>query len=407
MKPVIGILLLILGCGATGAQQLEAPATASNSDVPEAVKGDNDFSLDLYSHLRGQPGNLFFSPSSISTAFAMAYAGARGETAAEMQRVLHFTLPPDRLHPAMGALLARMNAPHPNYELHAADALWAQRDASFLPSYLTLVQSSYGAALHQVDFKTVPDAVRIAINQWADKQTNGKIQNLLAPGTVRPSTRLILTNAIYFKSAWRDPFDIHATRPGSFHLSPTQTVQAPLMHHSASYQYYDGDTFQMLDLPYKGNELSMIVLLPRAIDGLPALEESLTASALASWHDKMRSAQRVIVTFPRFTMTNQFELSSTLARMGMPQAFSNAADFSGMDGKRDFMISAAIHKAFIDVNEAGTEAAAATAITMMAMAMRQEPPPIVFTADHPFLFLIRENLSGNILFLGRVTDPTK
>lgn len=415
MKIPTGLLLAIVCYTAVGQepaayvpeQQAVASTAASNPDLTQAVKDNNAFALDLYAHLRTGSGNLFFSPSSISTAFAMAFAGAHGETAAEMSRVLHFTLPPERLHPAMGALLAGMNAKHPSYELHAADALWAQQDATFLPSYLGLVQSSYGAGLRRVNLKTAPDAVRTAINQWTDQQTNGKIQNLLAPGTVTPATRLILTNAIYFKSAWLEPFRVEATRPGPFHLSPSQSVQAPLMHHSASYRYYDGGSFQMLDMAYKGDELSMIVLLPRTIDGLPALEQSLTAGALSGWMDKLHNAGKVIVTFPRFTMTDQFELSSTLAKMGMRDAFSSAADFSGMDGRRDFAISAAIHKAFIDVNEQGTEAAAATAITMTATAMRQEPPPIVFTADHPFLFLIRENATGNILFLGRVVDPTK
>lgn len=404
MKFLTRLLLPILACVSVAAQPPAAPAPA-NPDQSQLVSGNNAFALDLYSHLRAQPGNLFFSPSSISTAFAMAYAGARGQTAAEMQRVFHFTLLPAQLHPAMGALLASLNAPHTGFELHAADALWAQQDASFLPSYLALVQSSYGAALHQVDFKTAPSAVATTINQWAAQQTNGKIQNLVPPGAVTPATRLILTNAIYFKSAWHDPFRTQDTKPGPFHLSPSQSVQVPLMHHSASYQYYEDGSFQMLDMPYKGSQLSMLILLPRNIDGLPALEKSLTASALAAWIGKLRPAEKVIVTLPRFTMTQQFELAGTLSAMGMPQAFSNAADFSAMDGKRDFLISAAIHKAFIDVNEQGTEAAAATAVMMLGMAMRQEPPPMIFTADHPFVFLIRENSSGNILFLGRVSDP--
>jgi serpin B len=340
----------------------------------------------------------------------MAYAGARGQTADQMQKVLHFTLPQDRLHPAMGALLAAMNGAHPDYELHVADALWAQQDANFLPGYLKLVQADYGAGFRPVDFKTSPDAARAVINQWVEDQTNKKIQNLLGPGTVTSATRLILTNAIYFKGTWLDEFDQRDTEAEDFHLTAKRTVKTQMMNRTGEgYDYYDGGSFQEIELPYKGG-CSMIVLLPKAIDGLPALEHSFTAANASAWIGKLKPAEKVILTFPRFTLTQEFELSGTLTRMGMPLAFSGAANFSGIDGKQDFAISAAIHKAFVDVTETGTEAAAATAITMYATAMRRdfpEPPPIVFRADHPFLFLIYDNGANSILFLGRVTDPTK
>jgi serpin B len=382
----------------------------SAADQAEVTKGNNAFALDLYGHLREQKGNLFFSPESISTVFAMADAGARGPTAAEMARVFHFTLPPDRLHPAMGALLADMNAPHPGYELRVADALWAQQDARFLPNYLQLMQSDYGADFHRVDFKTQPEAVRGTINGWVEQQTNNRIQNLIGPGVLTPMTRLVLTNAIYFKGTWRNPFEKGATQDGEFHLSAAQTATAPLMHRTGAYRYYDGGAFQELELPYEGDDLAMVVLLPKQTDGLPALEQRFTAAAAQQWIDELAPAHKVILTLPRFTMTQQFELSGTLSAMGMPQAFTPAADFSGMTGKPELSISAAIHKAFIDVNEEGTEAAAATSTVMVATAMlrpAQEPPPIIFRADHPFLFMIRDTKTGGILFMGRVEDPRK
>lgn len=389
---------------------MAAPPSSPAADQAEAVNGSNAFAVDLYAQLSKQPGNLFFSPESISTAFGMAYAGARGQTATQMQQVFHFTLPPDRLHPAMGALLAGMNAQHKDYELHVADALWAQQDSNFEESYLKLVQSDYGAGLHKVNFKISPDTVRTTINAWVEKQTNDKITNLLGPGVLNSSTRLVLTNAIYFKGVWQDPFDAQATQKDEFHLSATQWVMAPMMHRTGGYRYYDGGTFQALELPYAGNEISMVVLLPKDTGGLTTLEQAFTSGVAGEWIQKLEPVDKVILTLPSFTMTQQFELSNALSAMGMAQAFSVSADFSGMTGKPEFSISAAIHKAYIDVNEKGTEAAAATAVVMYATAMRREapePPPVVFRADHPFLFILLDTRSGSMLFLGRVADPTK
>jgi len=410
MKSLLCVLLALFSSPAVVAAQA-SPATPA-SDQAEAVQGSNAFAIDLYGQLSAKPGNLFFSPESISTAFAMAYAGAHGQTATEMARVFHFTLPPERLPPAMGALLAGMNAPHPGYALSVADALWAEKDEKFLPAYLNLVETNYGAGFHAVDFKSAPDSVRATINQWVEKQTNNKIQNLLGPGTVSSLTRLILTNAIYFKGAWADQFNKNATENEDFHLSAGKIIQAPTMHNSGSYYYFKGPSFQALLMPYDKDEVSMLILLPDAIDGLPALEHSLSADNLEKWSGSLGYEHEVIVSLPSFKITQQFELSSTLEGLGMKTAFDpNAADFSAMTGDKSLVISAAIHKAYIDVDENGTEAAAATAVVMeMATAMQSRtppPPPIVFTADHPFLFLIRDNASGAILFMGRVTDPTK
>ncbi len=406
MKPLL-LMLAPLMFLQEAAMAQTAPPTPT-PDQAELVKGNNAFAVDLYGQLRKQDGNLFFSPASISTAFAMAYAGASGSTAQEMAATLHFTLPPDRLHPAMGKLLGDMNAAHTGYQLRVADALWAEQDESFLPAFLKLTAADYGAGFRKVDFKHASEAVRATINQWVAAQTADKIKDLLPPGILTPATRLVLTNAIYFKGDWQSQFDKAQTREEDFHLSAAQTVKAPLMHLQGRFSYFNGGTFQALELPYKSGDLSMIVLLPNDPAGLPALEQSLTAASARQWLSQLQPAAKVILTLPSFKMTEKFELNNALAALGMRQAFERgAADFSALTGKRDFWISAAIHKAYIDVNEEGTEAAAATGIVMRSMAMAREQPPIVFRADHPFLFMIRDNRSGGILFMGRLTDPTK
>jgi serpin B len=382
---------------------MKAPAAADRRAV---VEGDNAFAVALYSQLRKQSGNLFFSPESISTALAMAYAGARGETASEMAKTLHFTLPPERLHPAMGALLRELNAPQEGYQLSVANALWAQLGYTFLDDFLKLLKTDYGAGLNQVDFKGSSETVRETINRWVEQKTQDKIKDLLQPGSLKPDTRLVLTNAIYFKGNWQTQFDKAQTRNEDFHLSQGQTKTTPLMHREGGFNYFNGGAFQALEIPYKGKDLSMIILLPNEIGGLPSLEQSLTGSNTQQWLRQLAPVSKVIVTMPKFKMTQQFELEATLGAMGMPAAFSGSANFSGMTGKRDFSISEVIHKAYVDVNEEGTEAAAATAVTMRALAIRvPDQPPPVFHADHPFVFLIRDNRSESILFMGRLADP--
>lgn len=406
MKSLLCAFTVVAMCSAALASAQSSMQSAP-ADQAEAVRGSNAFAVNLYAHLCSEPGNLFFSPESISEAFAMTYAGASGETADQMAQVFHFTLPPARLHPAMGALLKQMNAANPAYELHVADALWAQQGEEYRSSFLHVLKSDYAAELHQVDFKTSPDLVRGNINQWIEKQTGDRIRDMLQPGTVTPMTRLVLTNAIYFKGSWVDQFSPRDTTPGTFHITPAQSVQAPFMSRAGAYYYLDGGTFQAIALPYKGSHLSMVILLPKKGDGLAALEQSFTAAALDGWMQKLQFEDKVDLRLPRFTMTQQFELSKALTAMGMPAAFTDHADFSGMSASSGLKISAAIHKAFVDVNETGTEAAAATATEFMATAARVEPPPIVFNADHPFLFLIRDMSSGSILFLGRVEDPSR
>ena len=405
MKSLLCLLMLcFVLLPPTRGAQTPLPSVADRAAVAE---GGNAFAIELYGHLRQQSGNLFFSPESISTALAMAYAGARGDTASSMAKTLHFTLPPDRLNPAMGALLSDLNAVHEGYQLSVANALWAQRGYTFLNSFLNLMNNDYGAGLNQVDFKGSTEAARLTINQWVEQKTANKIKDLLPPGALKPSTRLVLTNAIYFKGDWQTQFDKAQTKDEDFHLSSTQTKKAPLMHRDGSFNYFNGGTFQMLEIPYQSNELSMIVFLPNDPSGLPALEQSLTSSNTQQWLRQLGPVSKVIVTMPKFKTTQQFELAGVLAAMGMPQAFTASADFSGMTGKKDLAISAVIHKAYIDVNEEGTEAAAATGVTMRTMAARapNPAPPPIFRADHPFVFLIRDHRSNSILFMGRTADP--
>jgi serine protease inhibitor len=376
------------------------------ADRTAVAEGNNVFAVGLYGRLRNQGGNLFFSPESISTALAMAYAGARGDTASQMAKTLHFTLPPDKLHPAMGALLSDLNAAHQGYQLSVGNALWAQQGYTFLDDFLNLLKSDYGAGLNQVNFKGATEAARLTINQWVEQKTQDKIKDLLQPGALRPDTRLVLTNAIYFKGDWETQFDKAQTKDEDFHLSKAQTTTTPLMHREGRFSYFDGGSFQVLEVPYKSKELSLIIFLPKDPGGLPGLEQLLTDSNLQQWLRRLVSVSKVIVTMPKFKVTQQFELGSTLSALGMPQAFTSNADFSGMTGHRDFAISEVVHKAYIDVNEEGTEAAAATAVTMRALAMRApEAPPPIFRADHPFVFMIRDNRSAGILFMGRMADP--
>jgi serpin B len=382
----------------------DSTAADQTTDQAAVVKGNNAFAVDLYGRLKGQDGNLFFSPESISIALAMTYGGARGETATQMAKTLHLTLPPGQLHPAMGALLKDLNATHESYQLSVANALWAQQGYKFLDAFLELLKTDYGAGLQQVDFEKATESARQTINHWVEEKTQDKIQDLLAPGTVRSDTRMVLTNAIYFKGSWQTPFDKGQTSDQDFFLSADQKVTVPLMHQEAFFNYFDGGTYQALEIPYRSRELSMILLLPRDRNGLAALEQSLTAGHSQQWMSQM-SNTKVNASLPRFRMTQEFELGKTLAAMGMPQAFGGGADFSGMTGQRGLVISNVIHKAFVEVNEEGTEAAAATAVGIRAMAMRPSAPPVVFRADHPFLFLIRENQSNSVLFMGRVADP--
>jgi serpin B len=353
---------------------------------------------------------LFFSPFSISTALAMAYAGARGETAAEMEDVLRFARKGKALHGAYGELIASLNerGEAGAYRMSVANALWGQSGYRLLEPFLELTEASYGAGLRNMDFKADPEAARREINAWVEEKTMDKIKELLVRGVITDQTRLVLTNAIYFKGKWANEFDEDRTEDAPFFLVDGEEVEAPLMNKMDSFHYMENEVLQALSMPYVGQELSMVILLPRAKDGIAALEKSL------AWDDvsacvKTAQRRRVEVYLPKFTVTSQFLLKKALGDMGMQRAFNaDMADFSGMTGGRDFFIWAAVHKAFVDVNEEGTEAAAATGLVMGVTAIMPDEEEIpVFRADHPFLFMIMDNRSGAVLFMGRVMNPVQ
>jgi serpin B len=378
---------------------------ASKTAVSPLVQSNTEFALALYDRLRTAEGNLFFSPYSISTALAMTYAGARGETAGQMARTLRFHLDETALHPAFGRLEAMLNEIEQkgDIQLRVANALWPHVKYKFLPDYLALLKKYYGTLVTAVDYNQA-EAVRQMINEWVEEKTADKIKNLIPAGTLDALTRLVLVNAIYFKGNWANQFNPDVTEKQPFRLAAGGSVEVPLMRRTAEFGYAERDDLQILEMPYSGHDLSMIVLLPREIDGLAGLEEKLPPANLARWTDRLWSTE-VVVLLPKFRLTFALPLNGVLQDMGMVDAFAlDRANFSGMDGTRELYIGAVLHKAFVEVNEEGTEAAAATAVIMVASAALPQPPPL-FRADHPFLFLIRENSTGSILFWGRVSNP--
>jgi serpin B len=380
-----------------------APEGAAMNDV---VPGNNRFAFELYAKVRERPGNLVFSPYSISTALAMTYVGAAGQTAEEMAETLHFPKDAKALDSGFAALRAMIGGEGESrpYQLATANALWGQQGLAYRPEFLRRAEASFGAGLRQVDFLHDAQGARKTINAWVEQQTRDKIKDLLSPPDVTQDTDLILTNAIYFKGAWATPFPKFGTRDEPFNDGKTSDP-VPTMHLTHQFGYMETDTFQAVDLPYVGNDLSTVVLLPKVVDGLAALEATLSSASVAGWLAKL-SDQRVQVALPRFKLEASSELAKTLASMGMPSAFGRGADFSGIATDRRLQLSAVIHKAFAEYNEEGTEAAAATAVVAVrSSAVYVQKPPVVFKADHPFLFLIRDIRSGSILFLGRVANP--
>jgi serpin B len=414
---LLGLVLSGIQCAQVNKEPDSKPA------APEkVVSGNTEFALDLYRQLTGLPqpkeaaGNLFFSPYSVSTALAMTYAGARGQTEAQMRDTLRFFDPQADFHTDFGRLEQILNkqGQKGDYQLAVANALWMQKDFSFLKPFLNLAQRQYSARLEIVNFKADPEGVRQTINTWVQERTKDRIKDLIPAGMLDAMSRLVLTNAIYFKGSWARQFDPEQTKEDVFTVS-TYTVengrpnadytrvQAPLMTCKNEFPYAENEICQVLELPYRGGDLSMLILLPKEQD-LFALDQALTPENLRTWTEQMPKRE-VEVYLPRFSMTYECQMSQLLSDMGMPEAFSPLADFSGMTGSRDLYISGVIHKAFVEVNEEGTEAAAATGVAMRAMAMPFPPP--VFRADRPFVFVIRDNGTGSILFIGRLTDPTQ
>ncbi len=383
----------------------------SESDTNAVLSGNTRFALDLYGKLRTGSGNLFFSPFSLSSALAMTAAGAKGETSREMIQTLH--LPEgESAHVGFRKLNESINGaenePARPYTLLTSNALWSRKGDHFLAEFLTTARESYDAGLNEVDFRGDTERARKTINARVAEKTRDKIKELIGPSVLSPATALVLTNAIYFKADWRDTFPEYLTNKNdAFTKADGRATPVNMMRQSESkpYAYWDGGSFRMLQLPYLGGTLAMDILLPKTADGLPALEAMLTEAKLTEWTGKLTS-QPVKVELPKFRLEESFELSHILKDLGMVRAFDGStADFSGMTGNRELAISAVIHKAFVDVSEKGTEAAAATAVTMTRSAMVARPQFVTFRADHPFLFLIRDLRSGSVLFLGRLVEP--
>lgn len=384
----------------------------STDDQAQLVAGNQAFALDLYRYLaKGADGNLFFSPHSISVALAMTYAGARGMTEAEMAEALHFTLPQDRLHAAFNHLDLELSQhgeeaegkDDEGFRLNIVNALWGQHDYTFQETYLDALARNYGAGLSLVDFEADAEAARQAINGWVSEQTEDRIQDLIPQGVLDNLTRLVLTNAIYFNAAWAEPFMKEATRDGDFFLLDGGSVEAPMMRQVAAFRYARSAGYQVIELPYDGHEFSMIILLPDA-GKFEAVEQGLDQAQLASMLADL-SYQQIDLTMPRFETTAKFSLTEALSALGMPQAFTEEADFSGMDGTEELLISDVLHQAFVSVDEVGTEAAAATAVVIGVTSSPMEPEQV--RVDRPFIFMIRDTETGTLLFAGRTLNPAE
>ena len=375
------------------------------ADERALVQDNSAFALDLYQKLLTSESNIFFSPYIISTAFAMTYAGARGETEKQMAKAMHFSLSHDKLHPAFSNLQDKLNKVQKKgrVQLHVANSLWPHNKYPFKEKFLSLVKKNYKTEITAVDYVRQTEKARKTINTWVEDKTSGKIKDLINPGVLDALTRLVLANAIYFKGNWASQFDKKHTRDMLFKLSPDETAKTPMMYQKGQFGYWADKDLQVLEMPYVGKQLSMVVLVPTRIDGLPQLEKKLNVENLKKWTSLLRE-QKVDTWLPKFKLECDFRLDKALQTMGMVDAFTDNADFSGMDGTDWLYISAVLHKAFVDVNEEGTEAAAATAVVMELKCARMDPQ---FRADHPFVFLIQENQTGSILFIGRMTDPTK
>ena len=389
---------------------------ASAEELDTLVDGNITFGLELYRKLSGSEGNLFFSPYSISLGMAMAYAGARGETERQMADSLGFKLPQNRLHPAFNALdLLLASLPKGGddaFRLNVANSVWGQRDYSFLPEFLDSLAVNYGEDVRAADFRRDPEDARVRINGWVADETEERIRNLIPQGTLTPLTRLVLANAIYFNAAWLHAFDERVTKDRPFHLLDGSQRDVAMMRQQENLRYAIGDGFQAVELPYKGGDVAMTILLPES-GKFEEFEGSLSGQSVRDIVESLES-ELVRLTMPKFEMESGFSLSDTLKAMGMPDAFDDqAANFSGMDGQLCrargdicLLISDVLHQAFVSVDEAGTEAAAATAVIVsVTRAVGIEPDPIEVVVDRPFLLIIRHHATDTVLLVGRVLDP--
>jgi len=373
------------------------------------VEGNNQFAFELYRQLSQDGGNLFLSPYSISAALAMTWAGAEGETENEIARTLRYQLAQEALHAAFNQLDMELASrgegaegkDGEGFKLNIANAIWGQKDFEFLDAFLDTLAVNYGAGLRLLDFAGNPEESRITINDWVSQQTGDRIKDLIKQGLISSVTRLVLTNAIYFNAAWEYPFDEDETTQGVFYLADDSDVNVEMMHHSRLFSYAEGENYQAVELKYDGGELSMVILLPKE-NNLIEFVNGLDSAALEEILGSLKSAN-VNLAMPKFEYESQFSLKAALEAMGMSEAFSEMADFSGMTGSKDLFIKDVVHKAFVSVDEAGTEAAASTAVIMDLTSMPAQPMDV--TVDHGCTYLIQDNLTGTILFMGTLANP--
>ncbi|HUU01829.1 MAG TPA: serpin family protein [Myxococcota bacterium] len=415
--------LLLSACGTGGNPSDDGQVLKSDKErisepqvtpdqIAELADGNNAFALEFYQRMcQDSDGNVFVSPYSISLALAMTFSGARGDTAQAMVDVMHYTLGQDGLHPAFDwldlELQSRADPPDEyaddGFKLRITNAVWGQTGYPFLAPFLDVLAQYYGAGLRLCDFSADPDQCRLTINDWVAKQTMDKIKDLLPPNSLDTLTRMVLTNAIYFKAAWNSPFELEDTTAGEFSLAGGSGVSVQMMNQVEDFYYSEGANYQAVELPYDGEQLSMLVIVPRpgqfeTFDS-QQFDTGMLGQIIAGLEYKL-----VTLSLPKFSFDFGGSIKAALADLGMGVAFSaSQADFSGMTDAEQLYIGDVIHKAFVAVDEAGTEAAAATAVIMSGTGM---PDEVTLTVDRPFIFLIRDNPTGTILFIGRVLDPS-
>lgn len=379
-------------------------SSCRSQDISGVVNANNQFACELYSQYKSGKGNVFFSPYSISSALAIVYEGAKGKTAEQIQSVFHFPKDGIARRESFLEIYNRINKKDKEYQLHTANALWAQKDSPFLKDYFALTEKYYAGRVTNLDFKREAEKSCLIINRWVEEQTNNKIKNLIPQDALGEMTRMVITNAIYFKGLWAKQFDKKDTTESEFRVSPADKVKVQMMRltdREAEFNYAEAESLQILELSYKGGELSMLILLPKE-GSMSSLEESLNVRKISALRESLKK-ENVEVYLPKFKFEAKYFIAENLREMGMPAAFSEEADFSGMTGKRDLFISDVIHQAFVEVNEEGTQAAAATSVMCGITAIQEDIK--IFNADHPFIFIIQQRDTGNILFLGRVNNP--
>jgi len=404
---VSGAVAAALAVIAVAYSSAPAHVAAIPADVADA---NNAFAVDFYKQLSADPRedgrNLFFSPTSMYAAFDMLYEGARHDTAAQMQDVLGLDPNATVRHNSTAHLMASLNRDDPHATLNLANALWLAKWFEPSDSYLDVARNTYLASVEKVDFRDADDGVK-RINQWASDNTNGKIDEVVSKKDVKDAA-MVINNAIYFKGTWVTQFPEEDTRESDFWRNGAESVKADFMHVKGTFNYTALDGAQILEMPYKGDRLSMLVILPEGRDGIGALEDTVSADMIERWRQNLHSGN-VIVSVPKFEMNTKYILNEPLATLGMTDVFSpEDADLSGITGQaggQGLHVSTATQDAYVRVDEEGTEAAAVTTITV-AWVMEHQPYTPRFTADHPFLFLIQDDESGAILFMGRVSDPT-